>query len=285
MFWPLTTSFPLFLLVPRIGDFKLGFDSTDWASIWDQQIKLSLLKWEDADFWYTKTQLPLFGVKTSNYTDQLLSKMKLSSENSVLDVGCGTGTVSIPLAKKVRRVTALDTDPSLLPVLTQRCMSEGINNLRFVNEDWLQTIDIDQHDIVLASRFRQMRPLKGFLEQMHRTSKRLCYLTWIAERKEIDPQICEILNIEYHPLPSYDLIVNALTSMEIDATVEFFESLDTHRFESENDAFEEATKGYKIDSNVSKEKIDTLLKDELKQKDGFWWKYTTTKWALIWWYK
>jgi len=271
--------------VPRIGDFKLGFDSTDWASIWDQQIKLSLLKWEDADFWYTKTQLPLFGVKTSNYTDQLLSKMKLSSENSVLDVGCGTGTVSIPLAKKVRRVTALDTDPSLLPVLTQRCMSEGINNLRFVNEDWLQTIDIDQHDIVLASRFRQMRPLKGFLEQMHRTSKRLCYLTWIAERKEIDPQICEILNIEYHPLPSYDLIVNALTSMEIDATVEFFESLDTHRFESENDAFEEATKGYKIDSNVSKEKIDTLLKDELKQKDGFWWKYTTTKWALIWWYK
>ena len=126
MFCPLTASIPLLLLVPRIGDLKLGFDSTDWASIWDQQIKLSLLKWEDADFWHTKAQLPLFGVKTSNYTDQLLSKMKLSSENSVLDVGCGTGTVSIPLAKKVRCVTALDSDPSLLPVLTQRCISDGI---------------------------------------------------------------------------------------------------------------------------------------------------------------
>ncbi|MFC2027206.1 methyltransferase domain-containing protein [Chloroflexota bacterium] len=260
-------------------------NSINWAEKWDQQVSLSLLKWEDADFWNAKTQLPSIGVKSSNYADQLLLKMNLSSEVSVLDVGCGTGTVSIPLAKIVRHVTALDSDPGLLPVLTHRCMSEGINNLRFVNENWRQAVNIDQHDIVLASRFRQMKPLKGFVEQMHRATKKLCYITWIADRKEIDSQICEILNIDYHPLPKYDLVSNLLSSIEIDATVEFFESSDTHRFENENDAIEEATREYKIESSEARDKITPLVASELKQKDGFWWRDTTTKWALIWWHK
>lgn len=266
----------------------MGIDSADWASIWDQQIELSLRKWEDADFWYAKTQLPPIGIKTSNYIDELLARIDISSECSVLDVGCGNGTISIPLAKKVRHVTALDSDPGLLPTLTHKCMSEGISNLRFANEDWLQArigTDIKPHDIVLASRFRRLIPIRKFLEQMHQAATKLCYLTWIADRKEIDPQICEILNKEYHTLPGYDLIPNVLSSMKIDATVEFFESLDTHRFENENSAIEEATRGYKIESHEAKERIAALVKSELKQRDGFYWKDTTTKWALIGWRK
>ncbi len=263
-------------------------DSTDWASTWDEQMRLSLFKWEDADFWYAKTQIPPIGVKTSNYIDELLTKIDISSECSVFDVGCGKGTISIPLAKKVQHITAIDSDPSLLPILTQRCMSEGISNLRFVNEDWLQArigIDIEPHDIVLASRFRRLIPIRKFLEQMNQAATKLCYLTWIADRKEIDPQICKILDKEYYPLPSYDLISNVLSSMGIDTTVEFFESSDTHRFDSENGAIEEAMMGYKIANQEVKERIAALIKNELQQRDGFWWKDTTTQWALIWWRK
>lgn len=268
--------------------FGLGIDSTDWASIWDRQMKRSLLKWEDADFWYAKTQSPPIGVKTGNYIDELLARIDISSEFSILDVGCGNGTISIPLTKNVRHVTALDSDPGLLPTLTHKCMSEGISNLRFANEDWIQArigIDIESHDIVLASRFRRLIPIRKFLEQMNQAATKLCYLTWIVDREEIDPQICEILKKEYHSLPRYDLISNVLSRMEISATVEFFESLDTHRFENENDAIEEAARGYKIESREAKERIAALVKSELKQRDGFWWKDTTTKWALVWWRK
>jgi SAM-dependent methyltransferase len=251
-------------------------------------MKLSLLKWEDADFWHAKTQLPQIGVKTSSYIDELLARIYLSSECSVLDVGCGNGTISIPLAKKIRHVTALDSDPGLLPTLTHKCMSEGISNLRFANEDWLQArigIDIEPHDIVLASRFRRLIPIQNFLEQMHQASNHLCYLTWIVDRKEIDSEICEILGKEYHPLPDYKIICNVLNNMGIEANVDIFEAQDTHRFESEEDAVEEVMRGYKVESHEAKERITALVKSELKQRDGFWWKDTTTKWALIWWRK
>jgi len=266
----------------------LGIDSTDWASIWDQQMKLSLLKWENADFRYAKTQLPPIGVKINNYIDELLARIDLSSERSVLDVGCGNGTISIPIAKKVRHVTALDSDPSLLPILTHKCMSEGIDNLRFTNEDWLQArigTDIEPHDIVLASRFRRLIPIRKFLEQMNQASNRLCYLTWIIERSELDPKICQILGKEYHPLPEYSIIPKMLKSMGISPKVDLFEAPGTHQFVSEEGAVEEAMRGYKIENQEAKERIAALINNELKQRDGFWWKDTTTQWTLIWWQK
>ncbi len=42
-----------------------------------------------------------------------MDKIKIDSDSAVLDVGCGTGTLAIPLAKKTKSVTALDFSKAL----------------------------------------------------------------------------------------------------------------------------------------------------------------------------
>ncbi len=249
-------------------------------------MKLSLLKWKDAEFWHGRTQLPGIGIKTSNYANELLARMNLSPKDSVLDVGCGDGEISVQLARQVHRVTALDSNPGLLFTLTQKAMAEGTNNLKFVNEDWLETrigIDIEPHDIVLASRFRQMIPLPRFLEKMDSAANRTCYLTWIAEREESDEVICKLLNREYHPLPEYSIIPNMLRSMGIDAKVDIFEAVGQHQFETMEQAVEEATRGFNVENDDQREKIKSYVENELGYDNGCFYKDTTTKWALIWW--
>ncbi len=263
-------------------------DSSKWDAIWNEQMALASRKWEDEHFWYERTQLPPIGFQTSNYADILIEKLALAPEDSVLDIGCGDGAISLRIAKKVKWVTALDSNPNLLFPITQRAASEGITNLKFLNLDWLEARigpDIPMHDIVLASRFRQITNLGKFLEQMHTAARDRCYLTWIVTRKELDSHICEILGKEYHPLPDYSIIPRMLESMGISASVDIFEAAGTHRFETVEAAIEDATRGYIIESEQSSEQIISLVQNELKEEAGYTWRDTSTAWALIRWRK
>ncbi len=256
--------------------------------IWNRQMALASKKWEDDVFWYERTQLPSIGVKTSDYAEILINRMMLTPNDSVLDIGCGDGAISMRIAKRVKQITALDANPDLLFPISQRADTEGISNLEFVNLNWMESrigTEINLHDIVLASRFRQITNLQLFLEHMHKAADKRCYMTWIAEREEMDAEICAVSEREYHPLPEYFLIVNMLDSMGLSTHVEIFETNETHKFESKQDAIENAMRGYKVESPDIRAIIAEMAMSGLEHKDGYWWDNTLAKWALIWWEK
>jgi len=264
--------------------------SVDWDRMWNRQMELSSRKWADFDFWYERTQSPIRGIKQSNYLNELLSRMELSPDHTVLDVGCGNGAIAIALARKVRKVTALDSEPSFLLLLTQKALAEGIANLRFVNEDWTEAkigYDVETHDVVLASRSLPMGNLRKSLEQMHRASRRLCYLTWIVGGRENEAAICEVLGKEYHPLPEYPIIYNMLYEMGIYANIEIFETTAVHRFSSLDEAVNESVKGYgeEVKTRQLQEKVSALLESQLTFEKKHCYLNTRTKWALISWRK
>lgn len=47
----------------------------------------------------------------------------------MLDVGCGTGLVTLPFAKKVLHITALDTSAGMLEVLEKKAHAEQLTNI------------------------------------------------------------------------------------------------------------------------------------------------------------
>jgi SAM-dependent methyltransferase len=260
----------------------------NWEQIWDRRMERSLRKWDDEEFWYERTRSRGYGIKTSDYTDQLLSRMDLSTDRSVLDIGCGDGAISVRLAKQSKQVSALDFYPSYLGSLTLRTMANGLSNLKFLNIDWFQAqigMEIEPHDIVLASRFRRMSPLRSFLNLMNSASRYQCYLTWTVEYRGMDASICEILDREYYPLPDYSIICNMLESMGISSSVEVFKVTELHRFESESDAVDNAARGYKVETNDTNAQIASLVKSNLEVRDGFWWQESTVNWALVRWDK
>ena len=60
----------------------------------------------------------------------------LQPEDTVLDVGAGTGRHAIPLARHARQVTALDPSPAMLRFLREDVAAQGLTNVEVVEDGW-----------------------------------------------------------------------------------------------------------------------------------------------------
>lgn len=89
------------------------------------------------------------------YEGQLAALQTLvRPDDTLLDVGAGTGRFAVPLARQVRAVTALDHSAAMLAVLQQRLLAEGVANVTPLEMPW-EAADApllaEPHDVVLAA--------------------------------------------------------------------------------------------------------------------------------------
>ena len=63
--------------------------------------------------------------------NDICSKVPVQKNDVILDVGCGTGLVTIPLAQKCKHVYAVDASEKVLMSLKLNCKKEKITNVEF----------------------------------------------------------------------------------------------------------------------------------------------------------
>lgn len=59
---------------------------------------------------------------------------------SALDFGCGVGRLTLPLARRAKRVTACDIAPELLARAREHAEEAGLHNITFVENDQLDSV-------------------------------------------------------------------------------------------------------------------------------------------------
>ncbi|MDD2336945.1 MAG: methyltransferase domain-containing protein [Geobacteraceae bacterium] len=212
---------------------KACFDPSygiDWDDLWRQQLREASFRTLGADRWNAGAAnwgKAMDGTVSSNYVEYLLSRMDLSPDMTVLDVGCGSGRLAIPLAKLVRHVTALDQSPAMLELTIKNAEAEDLRNIKTVHMDWTKAridIDVEAHDIVLSSSSLLTLELREFLNRMDRAAKQRCYISWGVGMAVRDARVCQVLREEYRPTPSHIVIYNQLFSMGILANVEIYQT-------------------------------------------------------------
>ena len=70
--------------------------------------------------------------------DAALELLNLKNARHVMDIGCGTGTTTINIAKKLSAggsVTGADLSEPMIEFARQRLLDEGISNAEFVTSD------------------------------------------------------------------------------------------------------------------------------------------------------
>ena len=78
----------------------------------------------------------------------------IHEKDSVCDIGCGLGYLSVEMAKKARMVTASDFEERPLLDLEERKKQVNITNLEILQSDWAEICDKPQWDIVVSSFFK-----------------------------------------------------------------------------------------------------------------------------------
>lgn len=61
--------------------------------------------------------------------EDMVKKLKISKEDLVLDFGCGTGEISLNLAKYCKKVICVDLSPEMLNILKTKARKQNINNI------------------------------------------------------------------------------------------------------------------------------------------------------------
>lgn len=158
----------------------------------------------------------------SGYADELLRLLDPDPSWTVLDVGCGAGTLACPLAGRTASVTALDFSPVMIDLLRARCAEEGIGNVRPVvarwEDDW-DRLGIGPHDLALASRSMAVEDLRGALVKLDRRARRLACVSAPVGDGPRDRRIVEAAGRTFTSRPDYVVVVGLLHALGIHADV------------------------------------------------------------------
>ena len=109
---------------------------------------------EDSSFWDQRA--PDFAAKahspeTREANLRFLERFPWDPEETVLDVGAGPGTFAIPLAERVRRVTACDASAGMLEQLRLQAQREGVDErITTVQGRWVSSPLPEPHDTVVC---------------------------------------------------------------------------------------------------------------------------------------
>lgn len=75
----------------------------------------------------------------------------VTNKDTVLDIGAGTGCLTIPLAKIARKVVALEPSREALTYLERKALKNKLTNIEFIKSKWEKIGHIGTFDIVLCS--------------------------------------------------------------------------------------------------------------------------------------
>ena len=73
-----------------------------------------------------------------NKRDQIIDFGDISKDDVILEIGTGIGTLTIELAKRAKRVIAIEQDSKISEILAKRLKTEKIDNVELINDDALK---------------------------------------------------------------------------------------------------------------------------------------------------
>ena len=73
-----------------------------------------------------------------NKRDQIINFGNIDENDVILEIGTGIGTLTIELAKKAKKVIAIEQDKKICEILAKRLKDEKIDNVELINDDALK---------------------------------------------------------------------------------------------------------------------------------------------------
>ncbi|WP_136795134.1 MULTISPECIES: class I SAM-dependent methyltransferase [Desulfosediminicola] len=267
------------------------YNDLDWNLLWQNARDKRGWSSKGPSDWDKKSASFASRNSDSPFTSLLLQHLPLTPETTVLDIGCGPGTLAIPLARKVCSVTAIDFSPGMLDILQQNARKEQLKNIRTIQcawEDNWQQKNINVHDITIASRSLNVKDISGAIDKLNSYAAKYVFIVDRISPTPFDPDLYEAVGRSFQSGPDYIYTLNTLYTKNIHPNVVIIELEKELHFESLDQAF----LSYSWMLKDMNDEEELLVRRYLNQKsqpnaDGSITiiRETPPRWAVIWWKK
>ena len=264
-------------------------EDIDWAYFWAKKLeekKDRKKDWDKAAASFHKRN------QRDDYQIALLNQIKLKPNDTVLDIGCGEGSITIPISKKVKSITGLDSSKEMLKLLNKRASDENISNINTVLEDIeeIKYEEIGDYDIVIASRsLNGIIPIKEILNEINKIANKYVFITLFGPNNWlIEKEFQEYLGNETKEFPSYLYLMHILDDLGICANIERLEIEEYRKYASIEDAMDNGKFRIDLLNDKEIEKLKIYLKKILTKDENtgeFYNKRDKADWMLLWWKK
>ena len=262
-------------------------NDVDWLGFWEEKLSTKVDKdWDKAaPGFYKRT-------RKDDYQTALFDKLILDENDTVLDVGCGEGSVTIPIAKRVKKVTGLDSSPKMLEYLKKRAEDNDISNIETILKpiEEIKYDEIGDVDVVICSRsLNGIIPIEEVLGELDKIANKYVFITVFGpENKKIEKDFDKEIGIKTEDFPDYNYFFNILFNMGIYANVERFDLNNYREYESIEEAMDNGKFRLDLYDDEEKELLRKYL-ERILSKDEKTGKYFNIKdkadWVLVWWKK
>ncbi|MBV7481698.1 class I SAM-dependent methyltransferase [Bordetella sp. BOR01] len=196
--------------------------SLDFAQLYRQHLAEARAQPKPPQAWDRRAGELAQRMTVSRYAQDFIARMHLDGAHTLLDVGCGPGTLALPLAARLEQVVGLDYSSAMLDALVHNAQAQGLANVRPIlrawEDDWS---DVPICDIVVASRSTVVEDMAAALAKLHAKARLRVYLTHLAGGHFIDPAIQQIVGRTRPAMPDYIYVINILHGMGIYPTLDY----------------------------------------------------------------
>ena len=117
----------------------------------------------------------------NSYIERLIGLLGLDPNASVLDMGCATGTLAIPLGRAGHKVMACDFSPKMIEMLNERLPGKGLpveTKLMAWEDDWdAHGVGENSVDVAVASRSMSSGDLSANAAKLDRSAREFAAVT------------------------------------------------------------------------------------------------------------
>ncbi len=194
----------------------------DFAGFYRERVRAVNRPERSADYWDGRAASMNERGFDTPYVREFLARLDLSGCSTLLDVGCGPGTIALSAAPRLAHVYGLDHSPSMLAAFAANARARGIATatpvLRAWDDDWT---DVPVCDVAIASRSTAVPDLEAALVKLHAKARRRVYITYPADGHLVGDDVRRAIGREASALPDYLSVVGLLHQLGLHPTLDY----------------------------------------------------------------
>lgn len=242
--------------------------STDWNAEW-RALQEVRRRADDASEWDKRAETyPVKHGEQTSYVERFIELAAIEPGETVLDMGCGTGSLATPLAQAGHRVMACDFSRGMLDMMERDQRELGVTGVEIRQmswaDDWGQFgLGENSVDVAIASRSIATSDLRESLMKLnHVARRRACITLPCGPSPRTDERLLSAVGLQHDLVRDFAYAFNILMAEGINPEVAYIHSMREESFATPEEAEASYTKliAGAVEGIATQEEIDAIPK-------------------------